>query len=46
MAVQYKLDMSPYPNIRAVYDELMKLEAFIAANWKAQEDTPAQLRVQ
>jgi maleylacetoacetate isomerase len=43
-AVQYKLDMSPYPRIMAVHHELMKLEAFKAANWTAQEDTPEQFR--
>ena len=46
MAVQYKLDMSPYPKIMTVYAELMRLDAFVAANWKVQEDTPEQHRGQ
>jgi hypothetical protein len=44
MAVQYKLDMSSYPQVMAAYSELMKLEAFVAASWRMQADTPEQHR--
>jgi len=44
MAVGYKVDMAPYPRVLAVYEDLMKLQAFKDSNWKAQEDTPEQYR--
>ena len=39
MAQGYKLDLTPYPRIMAIYEELMKLKAFKESSWKVQKDT-------
>ena len=44
MAQGYKLDFTPYPRVLAIYEELMKLEAFKNSSWKVQEDTPERYR--
>lgn len=43
-ALRFKVDMNKFPTIKRIYDELASLEAFKKGNWKAQPDTPAELR--
>jgi len=45
MAQGYKCDLTPYPRVLAVYNELMKLNAFRDSSWRVQEDTPEQYRI-
>jgi maleylacetoacetate isomerase/maleylpyruvate isomerase len=33
-------DLSPFPKIQQVFDECMKLPAFIKASWESQVDCP------
>jgi len=43
-AKMYKLDLSPYPRITAIYDRLMQLDPIKNGHLKTQEDTPEQYR--
>ncbi|RDW59542.1 hypothetical protein BP6252_12629 [Coleophoma cylindrospora] len=33
MAMGYKLDLTPYPTVKGIYDELIKLDVFKKENW-------------
>ena len=37
-ALSSKMDMSPYPRLMSIFDECMKLPAFIDASWEKQVD--------
>ncbi|KAJ9652822.1 hypothetical protein H2198_007952 [Neophaeococcomyces mojaviensis] len=43
-AIRFKVDISRYPTVARIYGESGKLEAFQKGGWKAQPDTPAELR--
>ena len=44
VAVWYGVKFERFPRVKAVYDRLMEVEAFKAANWKKQVDTPEKYR--
>ncbi|KAH8836231.1 hypothetical protein DCS_07756 [Drechmeria coniospora] len=44
-ALIYKLDLGFVPNIMRIYENLKKMAAFQAADWRRQEDTPEEHRV-
>lgn len=43
-ALLWKLDMAYAPEVMKVYENLKKMPAFQAADWRKQEDTPEHLR--
>lgn len=43
-ALRYGVDMSKLPVVMRIYQEAMKVAAFRRGSWKAQPDTPAELR--
>lgn len=43
-ALRFKVDLAKFPTVERIYHELMKLDAFQKGGWKAQPDTPAELR--
>lgn len=43
-AIRFGVDMSKLPLVKGIYDETMKVEAFQKGGWKAQPDTPLDLR--
>lgn len=43
-ALRFKVDLTKFPTIERIYKELASLEAFRKGSWKAQPDTPAELR--
>lgn len=43
-AQRYGVDLSAFPNVMRVFDQLMQLEAFQRGHWQAQEDCPLELR--
>lgn len=43
-ALRFKVDMDRFPTIKKIYVELASLEAFEKGSWKAQPDTPMELR--
>ncbi|KAJ6436680.1 Maleylacetoacetate isomerase [Purpureocillium lavendulum] len=45
-ALIYRFDLQFVPNIMKIYKNLKQLEAFKAADWRNQEDTPAKYRIQ
>ncbi|KXN69653.1 maleylacetoacetate isomerase [Conidiobolus coronatus NRRL 28638] len=44
-ATRFNVDLTKFPTIVKVNDNLMKLEAFQKADWKNQPDTPEEFRV-
>lgn len=44
-ALMYRMDLDFVPNVKRVYFALKELEAFKAANWRHQGDTPEKFRV-
>jgi len=43
-ASRFKVDISLFPNVKRIFDEAQKLEAFQKGSWKTQPDTPEELR--
>ena len=43
-ALHWKVDMAFAPDVMSVYENLKKMPAFQAADWRKQEDTPEHLR--
>lgn len=43
-AIRFNIDISSFPTVKRIYDGLAGLEAFQKGSWKAQPDTPAELR--
>lgn len=43
-AIRFGVDMGKLPVVKRIYDEAMKVEAFRKGSWKAQPDTPEELR--
>ena len=43
-ALRFKVDMSKLPTVMKIYDACMEVEAFQKGSWKAQGDTPEELR--
>ncbi|CAI7636784.1 unnamed protein product [Penicillium glandicola] len=45
-AILFKLDLDFVPNIKRIHSALKELEAFKAADWRNQGDTPEKFRIQ
>lgn len=43
-AMRFKVDISRFPTVNRIYQEAQKLDAFQKGGWKAQPDTPEDLR--
>jgi len=43
-AIRYGVDLGAYPTVKAIYEEMSKLEAVSKADWRVQGDTPEELR--
>ncbi|KAH8681060.1 glutathione S-transferase [Xylariales sp. PMI_506] len=43
-ALRWGVDFAPFPEVKRVYDTVRELPAFVAADWRHQEDTPEDLR--
>jgi len=43
-ALRFKVDMSLFPTVKRIREEAQKLDAFQKGGWKAQPDTPEELR--
>lgn len=43
-ALRFEVDMSEFPTIQRVYDQVKQLDAFVKGSWKTQPDTPEDLR--
>ena len=45
-ALLYRMNLDFVPNLKRIHSTLKKLEAFKAADWRNQEDTPEKFRAQ
>lgn len=43
-AMRFGVDFEKLPNVKRIYDELQKVEAFQKGGWRSQEDTPDEFR--